>query len=170
VGGNIIDARIHTTRTGYAVDNFLVQDPLGQRFGEDNQLERIERSIADALERGAQLVPKLAQRPLPRRGAGAFDVRPSVAFDNDASHRFTVIEVSARDRPALLNRLARALFEHHAMIRSAHITHYGERAADTFYVTDLTGDKITDPSRLETIRAALVDAASDEMQAELEPA
>ena len=169
-GGNIIDARIHTTRTGYAVDNFLVQDPLGQRFGEDNQLERIERSIADALERGAQLVPKLAQRPLPRRGAGAFDVRPSVAFDNDASHRFTVIEVSARDRPALLNRLARALFEHHAMIRSAHITHYGEREADTFYVTDLTGDKITDPSRLETIRAALVDAASDEMQAELEPA
>ena len=50
------------------------------------------------------------------------------------------------------------------------ITHYGERAADTFYVTDLTGDKITDPSRLEALRAALSDAASDEMQAELEPA
>ncbi len=170
VGGNIIDARIHTTRTGYAVDNFLVQDPLGRRFGEDNQLERIERSIADALERGAQLVPRLAQRPFPRRGAGAFDVRPFVSFDNDASHRFTVIEVSARDRPALLNRLARALFEHHAMIRSAHVTHYGERAADTFYVTDLTGDKIVDETRLANIRTALVEAASDEMQAELEPA
>ena len=170
VGGNIIDARVHTTRTGYAVDNFLVQDPLGRPFGEDNQLERIERSIADALESGAKLVPKLAQRPLPRRGADAFEVRPSVTFDNDASHRFTVVEVAARDRPALLNRLARALFEQHAMIRSAHITHYGERAADTFYVTDLTGDKITDPGRLEALRAALVEAASDEMQAELEPA
>ena len=170
VGGNIIDARIHTTRTGFAVDNFLVQDPLGRPFGEDSQLERIERSIAEALESGAQLVPRLAQRPLPRRGAGAFDVRPYVTFDNEASHRFTVIEVAARDRPALLNRLARALFEHHAMIRSAHITAFGERAADTFYVTDLTGDKITDAARLETIRKALVEAASDEMQAELEPA
>ena len=170
VGGNIIDARIHTTRTGYAVDNFLVQDPLGRPFGEDNQLERIERSIAESLASGKQLVPKLAQRPLPRRGAGAFDVRPFVSFDNDASHRFTVIEVAARDRPALLNRLARALFEQHAMIRSAHITAYGERAADTFYVTDLTGDKITDGSRLANIRAALVEASSDEMQAELEPA
>ena len=97
-------------------------------------------------------------------------MRPSVTFDNDASHRFTVVEVAARDRPALLNRLARALFEQHAMIRSAHITHYGERAADTFYVTDLTGDKITDAGRLEALRAALVEAASDEMQAELEPA
>ncbi|GAB5348520.1 [protein-PII] uridylyltransferase [Alteriqipengyuania sp. 357] len=170
VGGNIIDARIHTTRTGYAIDNFLVQDPLGRPFGEDNQLNRIETSIAEALESGARLVPKLAQRPLPRRGAGAFDVRPFVSFDNDASHRFTVIEVAARDRPALLNRLARALFEQHAMIRSAHITHYGERAADTFYVTDLTGEKILDEARLGNIRTALVEAASDEMQAELEPA
>ena len=170
VGGNIIDARIHTTRTGFAIDNFLVQDPLGRPFGEDNQLERIERSIAEALASGRELVPKLAKRPLPRRGAGAFDVRPFVAFDNDASHRFTVIEVGARDRPALLNRLARALFEQHAMIRSAHVTHYGERAADTFYVTDLTGDKITDENRLANIRAALIEAASDEMQAELEPA
>ncbi len=170
VGGNIIDARVHTTRTGFAIDNFLVQDPHGRPFGEDTQLERIERSIAETLTSGKQLVPKLAQRPLPIRGAGAFDVRPFVAFDNDASHRFTVIEVGARDRPALLNRLARVLFEHHAMLRSAHITHYGERAADTFYVTDLTGDKITDEARLAGLRTALIDAASDEMQAELEPA
>ena len=170
VGGNIIDAHIHTTRTGYAVDNFLVQDPLGRPFGEHNQLERIEHSIAEALESGEKLVPRLAQRPLPRRGADAFEVRPTVAFDNEASHRFTVVEVSARDRPALLNRLARGLFEQQVMIRSAHITHYGERAADTFYVTDLTGDKITDEARMAAIRTALVDAASDERQAELEPA
>ena len=31
-GGNIIDARIHTARNGTAVDNFLVQDPLGRPF------------------------------------------------------------------------------------------------------------------------------------------
>ncbi|NCQ62313.1 MAG: bifunctional uridylyltransferase/uridylyl-removing protein, partial [Alphaproteobacteria bacterium] len=155
---------------GYAVDNFLVQDPLGRPFGEENQLQRIEQSIADVLASGRQLVPRLAQRPLPRRGAGAFDVRPFVAFDNEASHRFTVIEVAARDRPALLNRLARALFEQHAMIRSAHVTAFGERVADTFYVTDLTGEKIVDEARMATIRKALIEASSDEMQAELEPA
>lgn len=169
-GGNIIDARIHTTRNGWAVDNFLVQDPLGKSFAEARQLDRIEQSIADAIANRGELVPKLAQRPLPRARADAFDVRPWVQFDNDASSRFTVVEVNARDRPALLNRLGRALFESQLMVHSAHITAYGERAADTFYVTDLTGSKVTDTARMENIRKALIEAASDERQAQLEPA
>jgi [protein-PII] uridylyltransferase len=169
-GGNIIDARIHTTRTGWAVDNFLVQDPHGRPFDEDAQLRRLEASIADALANRSALVPQLAKRPLPHSRARAFDVRPVVSFDNQASGRFTVIEVNARDRAALLNRLARALFENSLLVHSAHITNYGERAADTFYVTDLTGGKVTGKTRLKTIEAALLDAASDERQAELENA
>ena len=110
-GANIIDARIHTTRTGYAVDNFLVLDPVGKPFREDQQFKRLKQSITDALANRGQLVPKLAARPLARNRAGAFNVAPRVTFDNNASGRFTVIEVNARDRPALLNRLARALFE-----------------------------------------------------------
>jgi [protein-PII] uridylyltransferase len=166
-GANIIDARIHTTRTGWAVDNFLVQDPHGGPFNEEPQLRRLEASIADALANRNALVPQLARRPLSHSRATAFDVRPVVSFDNQASGRFTVIEVNARDRPALLNRLARALFESRLLVFSAHITNYGERAADTFYVTDLTGGKITG-SRLRSVEAALLDAASDERQAELE--
>ncbi|MFN2099057.1 [protein-PII] uridylyltransferase [Altererythrobacter sp. MF3-039] len=169
-GGNIIDARIHTSKTGYAVDNFLVQDPLGKPFREERQLERLEQSIGDALANRIELVPKLAQRPLPRSRSKAFDVRPRVVFDNKASNRFTVIEVNARDRPALLNRLARTLFESQLVVHSAHITNYGERAADTFYVTDLTGGKVESKTRLAKIEAALLGSASDERQAELEEA
>lgn len=169
-GANIIDARIHTTRMGWAIDNFLVQDPLGQPFCEAAQLARIERSIADALTNRIELVPKLAQRPLPRARAAAFDVSPHVVFDNAASRRFTVIEVNARDRPALLNRLARGLFECNLVVNSAHVTAYGERAADTFYVTDLTGHKIRDKIRLGQIETTLLNAASDARQRELEDA
>ncbi|MEC9066137.1 MAG: [protein-PII] uridylyltransferase [Pseudomonadota bacterium] len=168
-GANIIDARIHTTRGGWAVDNFLVQDPLGQPFHEAEQLARIETAIDDALANRIELVPRLARRPLPRSRARAFDVRPRVIVDNQASNRFTVIEVNARDRPALLNRLARALFECQLVVHSAHVTAYGERAADTFYVTDLLGEKITGP-RAQAVEAALLDAASDRRQAELEDA
>ncbi|TCJ39836.1 [protein-PII] uridylyltransferase [Parafrankia sp. BMG5.11] len=169
-GANIIDARIHTTRSGWAVDNFLVQDPQGRPFSEPAQIARIEQAIADALANRTALVPQLAKRPLPHSRARAFDVRPVVRFDNQASGRFTVVEVNARDRAALLNRLARALFESRLLVFSAHITNYGERAADTFYVTDLTGGKITAPARLKEVEAALLDAASDERQAELESA
>ncbi|MBX7535240.1 [protein-PII] uridylyltransferase [Qipengyuania sp. GH1] len=169
-GGNIIDARIHTSRTGWAMDNFLVQDPHCAPFREEQQLERLKKSIADALANRIDLMPKLAQRPLPHSRSKAFDVSPRVLFDNKASNRFTVIEVNARDRPALLNRLARVLFEQRLVVHSAHVTNYGERAADTFYVTDLTGDKLAEGERQNRLEARLVEAAGDAMQARLEEA
>ena len=160
-GGNIIDARIHTARNGMAVDNFLVQDPLGRPFSEEGQLARIRTMIGDALANRVKLVPQLNARPLARPRANAFDVRPTVDFDNAASNRFTVVEVNARDRPALLNRLARALFEARLMVHSAHIATYGERAADVFYVTDLLGEKIDSTQRMKAVEKRLLDAASE---------
>ena len=165
-GGNIIDARIHTARNGTAVDNFLVQDPLGRPFMEVGQLERIRTMIADALANRVQLVPQLAARPLSRPRAEAFAVRPRVEFDNQASNRFTVVEISARDRPALLHHLARALFEARLIVQSAHITTYGERAVDTFYVTDLLGDKLDAAARLKDVETRLLIAASEEVVAQ----
>ena len=59
----------------------------------------------------------------------------------------------ARDRPAILSSLARALFEARLVVHSAHIATYGERAVDTFYITDLLGAKIEAESRrLNTFR------------------
>ncbi|MCB2059937.1 MAG: hypothetical protein KDE21_05480, partial [Novosphingobium sp.] len=66
--------------------------------------------------------------------------------------------------PALLNRLARSLFESRLMVHSAHITTYGERAADTFYVTDLLGEKVDSPTRLKSIEKALLAAAREETE------
>ncbi len=157
-GGNIIDARIHTNRVGKAVDNFIVQDPLGKPFSEAAQLMRLKKSIEDALANKIDMVPRLAKRPLKQVRAENFRVAANVVFDNDASNRFTVIEVNATDRPALLNRLTRALFEQSLLVNSAHISHYGERAVDTFYVTDLLGMKVDSAERLRKLERALLDA------------
>ena len=159
-GATVIDARIHTTRKGTAVDNLLVQDPAGQPFREARQIERLKRTIEKALADPVELITELKARPDAHPRADAFRVRPRVIVDNAASNRFTVIEVNARDRPALLNRLARALFEAGLMVHSAHITNYGERAADTFYVTDAMGGKIVSESRLDKLKADLLEAAS----------
>lgn len=162
-GGNIIDARIHTTRDGMAIDNFLVQDPFGRPFDDPGQLNRLKRAIEDALANRHRLIDRLMAKPLPRPRAEAFEINPAAFVDNHASNRFTVIEVNARDRPALLHQLAQALFQSRVTIHSAHVATYGERAVDTFYVTDLTGDKIDTPARVRALERRLVGAAAGEM-------
>ncbi|WP_293880290.1 [protein-PII] uridylyltransferase [Sphingomonas sp.] len=159
-GASIIDARIHTTRDGMALDNFLVQDPFGRPFDDRDRLKRLELGIADALANRNRLHDRLAARPLSRPRADAFAIAPNVLIDNKASNRYTVLEVHARDRPALLNALAYALFQSHVTISSAHIATYGERAVDTFYVTDLIGDKIESAARLKTLEKRLLEAAA----------
>ncbi|HEX7693811.1 MAG TPA: [protein-PII] uridylyltransferase, partial [Sphingomonas sp.] len=76
-GGNIIDARIHTTRDGMAIDNFLVQDPLGRPFDDPAQLTRLRRAIEDALANRNKLTDRLKAKPLPRPRAEAFDIHPA---------------------------------------------------------------------------------------------
>ncbi|MFW2831444.1 [protein-PII] uridylyltransferase [Sphingomonas sp. ID0503] len=159
-GGSVIDAHIHTTRDGMALDNFLVQTPLGGPFEEEGQLGRLKTAIEDALANRTRLADRLAARPLARTRAEAFHIEPNALIDNKASNRYTVVEVNARDRPALLNSLAHALFQSKVMIHSAHIATYGERAVDTFYLTDLTGDKIDGAARLKTLERRLLDAAA----------
>ena len=159
-GGSIIDARIHTSSDGLAVDNFLVQDPWGRPFQERSQIERLQDLVADALANKSKLSPKLMAKPVALRRATAFNVAPSVLIDNKASNRFTVIEVSAGDRPALLYNLALGLFQSKVTLHSAHIATYGERAVDTFYITDLFGGKIESKARLKQLESRLLAAAS----------
>lgn len=159
-GATIVDARIHTTKDGMALDNLVVQDSVGGPFDEPHRLQRMETAIGDALAGRVKLADMLTAKPLPRRRQEAFRIVPQVLIDNKASNRFTVVEVSALDRPALLYALTYALYGARVTIHSAHIATYGERAVDTFYLTDLTGDKIEQASRLRALQRRLLEVAA----------
>ena len=164
-GGNIIDARIHTTDDGMALDNFLIQDLERGAFADPHRLERLKAEVLGALAGHEPSADRLAARALPLRRAEAFSIQPAVFVDNKASNRYTVIEVNARDRAALLFELARAIYVSRAEIHSAHVATYGERAVDVFYLTDLGGEKIESPARLKSLRARLIKAATPTAEA-----
>jgi [protein-PII] uridylyltransferase len=159
-GGNIIDARIHTSLDGMALDNFLVQDGNGRPFADRHQLKRLEGAVLAALDGQEPATERLEAKALPLVRAEAFAIQPAVFIDNQASSRYTVVEINARDRAALLSGLARALLESKAAVHSAHIATYGERAVDVFYLTGASGEKIDAPARLKALHARLLKAAS----------
>ena len=77
--------------------------------------------------------------------------------DNALSNQFTVVEVAGLDRPGLLFELTNTISDLNLDITCAHITTFGEKAVDVFYVTDLTNKKITSPQRQKAIQARLLD-------------
>jgi [protein-PII] uridylyltransferase len=160
-GANIIDARIHTTRDGMALDNLLVLDGRGQPYRDRRQRSRLAKSVETALQSAEP--PPLPSGEPPRRST-AFDGAASVAIAERASTRTTVVEVNARDRPALLAGLAAAIHAQGHAIHSAHIATYGERAVDVFYLTRSDGKKLA-PEDHEPLRAALLEAAAEPAKA-----
>jgi [protein-PII] uridylyltransferase len=161
-GANIIDARIHTTRDGMALDNLLVLDNRGQPYADRRLRSRLVKSVVTALSSSEP--PPLPASESPRARSTAFDVAPSVAAADRASTRTTVVEVNARDRPALLAALAAAIHGEGHQIHSAHIATYGERAVDVFYLTRADGKKL-EQQDVDALRSALLAAAAEPAKA-----
>ncbi|HWV83322.1 MAG TPA: [protein-PII] uridylyltransferase [Hyphomicrobiaceae bacterium] len=157
-GANIVGAYIASTRDGFALDTFLLQRAFEQEDDERRRASRIAKSIERLLRGEVRLGTLMGKKFAAPSIINTFTVDPEVMIDNVVSDHFTVIEVSGLDRPGLLYDVTTALSDLNLDINSAHITTFGEKAVDTFYVTDLTRKKITSPQRQEAIRARLIDA------------
>jgi [protein-PII] uridylyltransferase len=155
-GANIVDAQVFTTFDGRALDTILISREFDRDEDEQRRAERVGQLIEDVLSGKSGLPEIIARRAKPRRGSKAFRIEPRVDIRNTLSNRFTVIDVSGLDRSGLLSEMTGSLSDLSLDIASAHITTFGEKVIDTFYVTDLTGAKIENPMRLQTIRAALM--------------
>jgi [protein-PII] uridylyltransferase len=157
-GANIVDAQVFTTTDGRALDTILVNREFELDEDERRRGERIGRLIEDVLSGRTWLPEMIEKRAKPKRASKVFRIEPRAEVRNTLSNRFSVIEVEGLDRPGLLSEVTGAISDLSLDIASAHVTTFGEKVIDTFYVTDLTGQKIDNPARLEAIREGLLEA------------
>jgi [protein-PII] uridylyltransferase len=158
---NIVDAQIFTTADGRALDTVIISRAFDQDADEERRGARIAELIEQGLEGRVALAETLAGKRKKSRRREAFKIEPQVTLNNELSDRFTVVEVECLDRHGLLYDLTRGISELSLDIASAHIATFGERAVDTFYVTDLVGHKVTAKTRQSRIRNALIKAIGD---------
>jgi [protein-PII] uridylyltransferase len=155
-GANIVDAQIYTTTDGRALDTIS----LSREFERDEDEERRAARIADTIEkalRGQLRLPEMVgKRAAPKGRIRAFALEPTVAINNQWSHRYTMVEITGLDRTGLLYELTATLSKLNLNIASAHVATFGERVIDVFYVTDLLGAQITSPTRQAAIKRALI--------------
>jgi len=130
-GFNILDAKIHTTRAGYALDTFQVISPnLDQHYRDLISLVETQATLALKAE-GA--LPEPSRGRLSRR-VKSFPITPRVTLRPDERGQRWLLGVSTSDRSGLLYSIARVLAQHHINLQLAKITTLGERVEDTFLI------------------------------------
>jgi [protein-PII] uridylyltransferase len=149
-GFNIAEAKIHTTRNGYALDTFLV---MGQGRGAHYRdlIALIENELAAELQSQAPLAP-------PRRGRLSrrvrhFPIAPAVDIRPDERGAYYVLAIQASDRPGLLYGVARLLAGYRINLHSAKINTLGDRAEDVFLVS---GAALSDPKTVLKVEQELL--------------
>ena len=157
VGANVVDARTYTSKDGYAVAAFWVQDADGSPY-DPSRLKRLEAMINKTLMGEVVARDALKDRDKLKKRERPFTVPTHITFDNDGSDIYTIIEVDTRDRPGLLHDLCRTLANSNVYIASAGIATYGEQVVDSFYVKDMFGLKLYSVSRQKSLERKLREA------------
>ncbi len=162
-GASIVDARIHTLTNGMALDTFWIQDAAGGAFDAPHRLARLAVLIEQSLSGRLRLTTEIRKvsKILLGQRMRAIHVPPRVVIDNHASNTHTVLEVNGRDRPGLLHDVTAAISSQGLQIASAHVTTYGVRAVDVFYVKDVFGLKVENERKLAVLRDALLSALTN---------
>jgi [protein-PII] uridylyltransferase len=156
-GLHILDAQIVTRHDDIVVDTFQVTDPDYAGRPPAERREEIGQAIRSVLlgEESVERMMKRYHRLDHQRRLPGERQTTEVQMDNETSERATIIDVFAEDRQGLLYVITRAIFTLGLSVQAARISTRLDQVADVFYVTDSKGGKVTDPSRLEAIRATI---------------
>lgn len=146
---NIMEAKVHTTQHGYALDSFLVMNA-----GDDNTIYRdvmsyIEYELLQIL--GNKEKPHTPKIGRVSRQQKHFPITPEVAITQDEKMNYQ-LTIIAGDRPGLLARIAYVLTSHNVEIRSAKINTLGARAEDSFWIG---GASLKQAKDIEALREEL---------------
>ena len=155
-GGNIVDAKIHTTSDGRALDSIFINRTCEDDESEIRRATRIAKSIEDVLTGAVKISDLASQNRQYKRRPQAFSVTPKASVNNDLSDTFSVVEIECLDRPGILSTITNTLADLNLDIGSAHVMTFGEKGQDSFYVRDLVGHKILDENRIKKIETTLL--------------
>ena len=154
LGLTIMDARIITSVDGFSLDTYIVLDEQGTPIGEDwARIEQIRKTLTETLKYPDRYASTVSRR-MPRRNKH-FDVPTQVVISNDIVNDRTAVDIQTLDRPGLLAHIGRIFMRFEILVQNARIATLGERAEDVFFITDLDGEPVSDPTLCQELQQTL---------------
>ena len=157
---NILRADVNTRADDVVLDIFQVTDIDDSPALPDWKKERMRERVAEVISlrlKARDLIARYSSSWDRRRRQRQYDQPPRIAFDNQISARYTVVDIEAQDTVGLLYRIAYLLDELDLNIHRAIINTVAARAQDAFYIVDAEGQKIASYEELDRIQQYLLD-------------
>ncbi len=159
-GFSIQDCRIHTTRTGFALDSFIVL-PIDTTDDLRTQATLIEHELALALDHTA-VKPHTNSGYIgvrPSRLSKAFPVPPVVELHPDEGSQNWRLDLIATDRPGLLGDIAQVFVSNAIDLQTAKVMTLGDRVEDVFVIR---GEVLNHPRTQRQFERSVLDAITQE--------
>ncbi|MDA0352186.1 MAG: HD domain-containing protein [Chloroflexi bacterium] len=153
---NVLGGVAYTRNDGIAIEVWHVGDALGHEI-DDRRWARILEAVPAALTGAYPLEQRLEQVRQMYPTPPAL-IAPTAHVDNSASDAYSVLEVTAQDRPGLLHAIARELHELGIDIHLAKVDTLGPEVFDAFYIQRENGRRIEDPDEIERLETHVLDA------------
>lgn len=150
---SIADAKIYTTRHGYALDTFHVFLPEHHEGNYRDLINFVEFELAATLLRQDPI--SLPAKGRLNRHQKNFPVKPQVLIRPDDKGRHFVLSIVAGDNQGLLARIAKVLSGYQVSVDSAKIMTLGGRVEDSFL---LSSPRLSDDKALLALEADLIEA------------
>jgi len=154
MGLTIVDARIITSRNGFALDTFVVLDASNEAIRDPRRIHEIEAQLYHGLQQTG--LPQSTINRRPARQLKHFNIATEVEFELDQDKEYTIMYLSTSDRPGLLARVARTLASHSVRVHNAKIATYGAQVEDSFIITTRHNEPITDAEQQQKLTQAII--------------
>jgi len=128
----IVEAKIHTTQHGYALNSFQVMEVNRSDMDYRDLMNYIEFELTEKIRLAEPIKPVSSGRVSRQLKHFPLNTKINIATDR---HGIYVLTLIAGDRPGLLARFAHILDQHHIRMHRAKINTMGSRAEDVFWIS-----------------------------------
>ena len=141
MGYSIVEAKIHTSKHGYALDSFFILDHSDRSISYRDLLSYIEYELGKKLN--SNNGPEKPIKGRLSRQVKHMPIKANITLtnlDNSNNHQ---LELIAGDQPGLLSTISHTFLEHQVHIQTAKINTLGKRAEDTFLISGKNGEVLS---------------------------
>jgi [protein-PII] uridylyltransferase len=147
----IVEAKIHTTQHGYALNSFQIMAATRGNTAYRDIMTYIEFELAQQIVLAKPVAPAATGRISRQLKHFPLDTEVEIKPAHKGMH---VLSLIAGDRPGLLARIALILDKHAIRLHRAKINTLGSRAEDVFWIS---GKALTEePEQTDALRNALM--------------